>query len=63
LTQAQVASRLKKPPSWIAKVEIGERRLDVIEFTTLARAIKIDPLTLYERYLAWEKTGRGRESE
>ena len=63
LTQAQVAERLKKPPSWVAKVEIGERRLDVIEFTTLARAIKIDPLTLYERVLAWEKLGRGRQGE
>jgi len=47
LTQADLAKRLGVVPSWVAKVEIGERRLDVIEFTTIARALKIKPLTFY----------------
>lgn len=44
LTQQQVADRLGKPQSWVAKVEGGERRLDVIEFIHLARAMDADPL-------------------
>lgn len=43
LTQAQVASRLGKPQSFVAKVEGGERRLDVIEFLELAETIGADP--------------------
>jgi transcriptional regulator with XRE-family HTH domain len=53
LTQAQLAERLKKPPSFIAKIEIGERRLDVIEFAAIAKALKIDPRTLFDRFLNW----------
>ena len=30
LTQAEVAGRLKKPQSFVAKYENGERRLDVL---------------------------------
>jgi transcriptional regulator with XRE-family HTH domain len=63
LTQADLAKRLGVVPSWVAKVEIGERRLDVTEFTTLARALKLDPMVLYERYLAWEKAGKGRGAD
>ncbi|AAV94513.1 helix-turn-helix domain-containing protein [Ruegeria pomeroyi] len=32
LTQADLAERLDKPQSFVAKVETRERRLDVIEF-------------------------------
>jgi len=60
LTQADLAKRLGVVPSWVAKVEIGERRLDVVEFTAIARALKMDPLMIYERFLAWERSGRGR---
>lgn len=42
LTQAQVATRLGKPQSFVAKVEGGERRLDIFELLDLARAIDID---------------------
>jgi ribosome-binding protein aMBF1 (putative translation factor) len=60
LTQRQLADRLSVPPSVIGKVEIGERRLDVVEFTAIARALKLEPTVLYERFLAWERAGRGR---
>jgi len=42
-----VASRLGVPPSWIAKVETRERRVDVVEFVRLARAVKADPARLF----------------
>jgi transcriptional regulator with XRE-family HTH domain len=48
-----LAERLKKPPSFIAKIEIGERRLDVAEFAAIAKALKIDPRTLFDRFLNW----------
>lgn len=48
LTQAQVAARLRKPQSFIAKVEGGERRLDVIEFIDLASALRVRPAELIE---------------
>ena len=43
LTQAQVAERLGRPQSFVAKVEGGERRLDVIEFIGLAKALGVRP--------------------
>ena len=46
MTQAQLAARLGRPQSFISKVETGERRLDVIEFLQLAKALKIDPVRI-----------------
>lgn len=46
LTQADLARRLKKPQSFVAKYEGGERRLDVVEFLTITRAIGADPVPI-----------------
>jgi transcriptional regulator with XRE-family HTH domain len=43
LTQAEVAKRLKRYQSFIATVESGQRRIDVVEFLDLADAIGFDP--------------------
>jgi transcriptional regulator with XRE-family HTH domain len=32
LSQRDLAARLKVPHSWVAKVENGERRIDLVEF-------------------------------
>ncbi|MDU6683108.1 MAG: helix-turn-helix transcriptional regulator [Enterobacteriaceae bacterium] len=42
ITQAQLAEAFGKPQSFIAKVENGERRLDVVEFVHLARLVGVD---------------------
>ena len=42
LTQAGVAAALNKTQSYIAKVEAGERRLDLIELLDLAEIIELD---------------------
>lgn len=47
LTQAEVANVLGKHQSFIAKIEGGERRLDVVEFCAIAEAMQIDPLELF----------------
>ena len=51
LTQQQLADRLGKPQSYLAKVEGGERRIDVIEFIALAKALGDTPSTLFETLL------------
>lgn len=39
LTQQQLADQLKRPQSFIAKIERGERRLDVIEFLEIIETL------------------------
>jgi transcriptional regulator with XRE-family HTH domain len=43
LTQQDVADRLGRPQSFVAKYEGGERRLDVVEFLQVAAAVNSDP--------------------
>ena len=42
LTQAQLAQRLHCHQSFVARVESGERRIDVVELIVLARAIGVE---------------------
>lgn len=44
LSQVELAERLGRPQSFVSKFERGERRLDVVEFREVARAIGIEPL-------------------
>lgn len=46
LTQQDVAKRLKRPQSFVAKYEGGERRLDVVEFLNVSKALGADPIKL-----------------
>ncbi len=49
LTQVQLSARLGKPQPFISKVERGVRRIDVIEFYAVARALKVDPVALFAK--------------
>lgn len=46
LTQQQLARRLHKSQSFVAKYEGGERRIDVVEFLQIVHAMKADPVTV-----------------
>ena len=51
IRQHALAKKVRKPQSFIAKYEGGERRLDVIEFIAIAEAIGADPIRLLRRFL------------
>ena len=48
LTQQDLADKLARPQSFVAKVEGCERRLDVVEFLHLCRAIGAEPASFFE---------------
>jgi transcriptional regulator with XRE-family HTH domain len=43
LTQVELARRLHRPQSFVSKYEHAERRLDVVEFLEIVRAMGLDP--------------------
>lgn len=51
LTQRDLASRLKRPHSFVGRLEAGERRLDVVEFIEMARALDADPARLFAQLI------------
>ena len=57
LTQVSVAERVGRPQSFVAKVENGERRLDVVEFVELVEAMDGKPEEVFARFLAYPGQG------
>jgi transcriptional regulator with XRE-family HTH domain len=45
VSQTVLANKLGKPQQFVSRYEIGDRRLDAVEFVDVARAIGLDPLT------------------
>jgi transcriptional regulator with XRE-family HTH domain len=43
LTQAELAERLGEYQSFVARLESGQRRVDVVEFIRLAEILGFDP--------------------
>lgn len=52
LTQTELAERLNRPQPFVSYYERGERRVDVVEFITIARAIGVLPDNLFQRLLS-----------
>jgi Helix-turn-helix len=46
ITQTELAAQLQRPQSFVAKYEERERRLDIAEYVTIARALGADPYKL-----------------
>lgn len=51
ITQRELASRLRRPQSWVHNCETGDRRVDLAEFVSWARACGRSPRVAVERYL------------
>jgi transcriptional regulator with XRE-family HTH domain len=43
VTQTELAARLGRPQSFVSNYENGQRRIDVIEFIQIAKALGLDP--------------------
>ncbi|WP_070155606.1 helix-turn-helix domain-containing protein [Sphingobium phenoxybenzoativorans] len=52
ISQRELARRLGKPPSFVNKIELLERRLDILEFVQISQAIGIGPEKLMQTVLA-----------
>ena len=51
-TSHSLSKAMGEGPMFVHKVEHRERRLDVVEFVELARALGIEPRELFDRWLA-----------
>jgi transcriptional regulator with XRE-family HTH domain len=51
LKQRQVADKLGRQQTFVAKYEGGKRHLDVVEFVLVAKAIGVDPRRVIARLL------------
>jgi ribosome-binding protein aMBF1 (putative translation factor) len=49
MTKRDLAARIKRPHSFVGRMEAGERRVDVIEFIEIARVLGADPKELFGR--------------
>ncbi|MEB7884350.1 helix-turn-helix domain-containing protein [Serratia fonticola] len=49
ITQESLAQALDRPQSFIAKVENGERRLDVVEFVHISNLLSLNPVSVIEK--------------
>jgi transcriptional regulator with XRE-family HTH domain len=47
MTQQAVAEKLGRPQSFVAKIESGERRLDIVEFAAFCRAVGRAPQDVF----------------
>lgn len=58
LSQGELGALLDppRPQSYVGKIEVGLRRLDVLEYFDIARAVGFDPCGLIEKIDA--KTGK-----
>lgn len=52
LTQAEVAAKVGKDQTFISLIERSQRRVDVLEFIALARAMGEDPQRLFAEVIA-----------
>jgi transcriptional regulator with XRE-family HTH domain len=58
ISQQPMAKKLGRPQSFIAKYEGGERRIDVIEFIEIARALGADPVKLFRNFVSETASSR-----
>ena len=58
IRQQALAKKLGKPQSFVAKYEGGERRIDLVEFIAIVRAVGGDPVRMFREFIAGESSAR-----
>ena len=58
ISQQSLAESLGRPQSFIAKVENGEHRLDIVEFACIAHLLSIDIATVLEKIINKKQLSR-----
>lgn len=58
--QQALAKKLGRPQSFVAKYEGGERRIDVIEFIAIARALGADPVKLFRDFVTQKPVSKAK---
>jgi len=48
LSQAELSDRLRCHQSFVARIESGQRRIDVTELVILCRAVNADPVAILQ---------------
>ena len=56
LTQAELARRLRRPQSFVSRLEAGQRRLDVVELEAIAQVFGLSLSAVVARYERIRKT-------
>lgn len=59
VTQVELARRLGKPQPFVSSIENGVRRVDLIEFYAIAKALKLDPEMLFGAVVGEASEERG----
>jgi transcriptional regulator with XRE-family HTH domain len=63
IRQQTLAKKLGKPQSFVAKYEGGERRIDLIEFIAIVRAVGGDPVKLFREFVAGETPAKSARKD
>lgn len=51
MKQAELAKKIGKDQSWVSLVEGSQRRVDVVEFVQLSKAVGADPIELLRQII------------
>ncbi|MGH6697469.1 MAG: helix-turn-helix domain-containing protein [Pseudomonas fluorescens] len=51
IKQAELAKKIGKDQSWVSLVEGSQRRVDVVEFIQIAKALGADPIDLLRQII------------
>jgi transcriptional regulator with XRE-family HTH domain len=62
LSQRDLAQRLRVPHTWVAKVESGERRIDLIECGWFLTSCGVDPFPVLKQVMRQLTTSPRRRS-
>jgi transcriptional regulator with XRE-family HTH domain len=56
LSQTLLGERLGNTQTFVSKMERGERRVDIVEFTEICEALDADPVTAFREFLRQRNT-------